>query len=136
MRYSVIVTGLIRVVLGYAPGSQNVAFSKAELWSAVHIGIAIVCACLPTLRPTLNRFTAKAKSLYGSAFSSSKLGHTSGTSNQESGGSNNRGPLEVLTLKHVKKESKDPHRDTAPLTNESGELGSFIHNEFVGESTA
>ena len=52
---SVIITGALRVVYGYKPGSQNVAFSKAELWSIIHVGIAIVCACLPTLRPLFIR---------------------------------------------------------------------------------
>jgi hypothetical protein len=53
--HSVIITGVLRVTYGYKPGSQNVAFSKAELWSSIHVGIAIVCACLPTLRPLFIR---------------------------------------------------------------------------------
>ncbi|CZT09297.1 related to integral membrane protein [Rhynchosporium agropyri] len=35
----VILTGLVRVITGYKPGSQNVAFLRAELWSAVHSSI-------------------------------------------------------------------------------------------------
>ena len=45
----------------FAPGSQNVDFPRAELWSAVHVGMAIVCACLPNFRPLLNRITASAR---------------------------------------------------------------------------
>ena len=59
---SVIITGVLRVAYGYKPGSQNVAFSKAELWSVVHVGIAIVCACLPTLRKLFVRTTTNASS--------------------------------------------------------------------------
>lgn len=53
---------MLRVTYGYKPGSQNVAFSKAELWSGIHVGIAIVCACLPTLRPLLIRTSTSASS--------------------------------------------------------------------------
>ncbi|PVH72434.1 hypothetical protein DL98DRAFT_563529 [Cadophora sp. DSE1049] len=100
----VIVTGLVRVILGYRPGSQNVAFARAELWSAVHIGIAIVCACLPTLRPLIKRASTTASSLrrkYGSSSSSGQdtSANGSGTSNAAS---RNRGPTEVLTLKNVR----------------------------------
>ncbi|KAK0112312.1 hypothetical protein ONS96_001560 [Cadophora gregata f. sp. sojae] len=100
----VIVTGLVRVILGYRPGSQNVAFARAELWSAVHIGIAIVCACLPTLRPLIKRASTTASSLRRKYGSSSSSGQD--TSANGSGGSNvasrNRGPSEVLTLKNVR----------------------------------
>ena len=44
-------TGIIRVIYAYAPGSRIPSYSGADLWSAIHVGMAIVCACLPTLRP-------------------------------------------------------------------------------------
>ena len=47
-------TGILRVVYGYVPGSQSPSLARAGLWSAVHVGMAIVCACLPPLRPLLN----------------------------------------------------------------------------------
>ncbi|KUJ17243.1 uncharacterized protein LY89DRAFT_547040, partial [Mollisia scopiformis] len=100
----VIVTGLVRVILGYRPGSQNVAFARAELWSAVHTGTAIVCACLPTLRPLIKRASIIASSLkriYGSSSSGGQDTTASGSmgSNAES---RNRGPTEVLTLKNIR----------------------------------
>ncbi|TVY37562.1 Satratoxin biosynthesis SC1 cluster protein [Lachnellula occidentalis] len=129
----VIVTGLLRVVLGYKPGSQNVAFPKAELWSAVHIGIAIVCACLPTLRPLLNRATASVSAL------SHRMKGTRSSTNGASGdytgssnaGSNNRGKAEDLALKNVSSANSptDPHADTLRLTREGGELRAFNHSE-------
>lgn len=46
---------LLRVIYGYVPGSRVPSYSQAELWSSVHIGMAIVCACLPPLRPLFSR---------------------------------------------------------------------------------
>ncbi|MCJ1444917.1 MAG: hypothetical protein MMC23_005421 [Stictis urceolatum] len=46
----VVITGLLRVIYAYVLGRRVPSYTKAELWSAVHIGMAIVCACLPTLR--------------------------------------------------------------------------------------
>ncbi|TVY85658.1 Satratoxin biosynthesis SC1 cluster protein, partial [Lachnellula willkommii] len=129
----VIVTGLIRVVLGYKPGSQNVAFPKAELWSAVHIGIAIVCACLPTLRPLLNRATASVSSLshriYGTR--SSTKGASGDYTGSSNAGSRNRGRTEDLALKSVSGANRptDPHADTMRLTGEGGELREFNQSE-------
>jgi hypothetical protein len=77
--YSVIITGVLRVAYGYKPGSQNVAFSKAELWSGVHVGIAIVCACLPTFRPLFIRTAASASSFWNRRyFNSSHLSSDKG----------------------------------------------------------
>lgn len=54
--HSVIVTGIIRVDYGYAPSSSRIpSYTGADLWSSIHIGMAIVCACLPTLRPLVTR---------------------------------------------------------------------------------
>ena len=49
--FSVLITGVLRVIYGYKPGSTNISFEKGEMWSAVHVGTAVICACLPTLRP-------------------------------------------------------------------------------------
>ncbi|KAF4621882.1 hypothetical protein G7Y89_g14465 [Cudoniella acicularis] len=124
----VIVTGIVRVILGYAPGSQNVAFTRAELWSAVHINIAIVCACLPTLRPLLTRALAVVSSisrrLYGSG-----TGASGGNASAEnySGSSNsaakNRAGVELKSVRSSNPD--DPHASSRQLTRNSGELGLF-----------
>ena len=62
MPSSVIITGIIRVIYGYKPGSRVPSYSKAELWSTVHVGMAMVCACLPTLRPLIFRSSSSATS--------------------------------------------------------------------------
>ncbi|TVY73498.1 Satratoxin biosynthesis SC1 cluster protein [Lachnellula suecica] len=124
----VVVTGVVRVVVGYKPGSQNVAFAKAELWSSVHIGIAIVCACLPTLRPFLTHATASMSSiktrLHGSG--TSKIGHSDGSYSNSSSGSKRRSQVEVLAMKPLKN-TTDQHSDTVGLTKDSG---GFSQSEF------
>ncbi|KAF7869961.1 hypothetical protein EAF04_004745 [Stromatinia cepivora] len=134
----VIVTGIVRVVLGYAPGSQNVDFPRAELWSAVHVGMAIVCACLPNFRPLLNRITASARRLYGSAITSDRDPNTSGSSGGRSAASKNKKPAELMTLGNIRRQRpnafEDTSVDTTRLTmNESGESESFHYAEFVAE---
>ena len=62
---SVIITGLIRVVYGYASDSRVPSYTGADLWSSIHVGMAIVCACLPTLRPLVTR-----TGIFASAFAS------------------------------------------------------------------
>ncbi|KAL8800462.1 MAG: hypothetical protein Q9182_005174 [Xanthomendoza sp. 2 TL-2023] len=52
----IIITGIIRVIYGYAPSTSRIpSYTGADLWSSIHIGMAIVCACLPTLRPLVTR---------------------------------------------------------------------------------
>ena len=52
---SVIVSGLLRVIYGFASGGSRIpSYSGANLWSAIHIGTAIICACLPPIRPLIN----------------------------------------------------------------------------------
>ncbi|CZT44361.1 related to integral membrane protein [Rhynchosporium secalis] len=82
----VILTGLVRVITGYKPGSQNVAFLRAELWSAIHVCTAIICACLPTLRPVIKLTSATISSLRRKCGSSSNSRLSSSWTT--SGGSN------------------------------------------------
>ena len=126
------------MALGYAPGSQNVDFPRAELWSAVHVGMAIVCACLPNFRPLLNRATATARHLYGSTRTSDRDHNASGSSGSRSGASKTRKAAELMTLSNMRREGpnelEDANADTRRLTmNDSRELGSFHHAEFVTE---
>ncbi|KAI1501875.1 hypothetical protein F5X99DRAFT_381318 [Biscogniauxia marginata] len=53
----VIVTGLVRVILGYPSGSRVLSYSNTEVWTSVHAGMAIVCASLPIFRPLIRRVT-------------------------------------------------------------------------------
>ncbi|KAI1328074.1 hypothetical protein F5Y16DRAFT_164960 [Xylariaceae sp. FL0255] len=51
----VIVSGLLKVGYGYVPGSRQPSFSRTELWTTVHSGTGIICACLPVFWPLLVR---------------------------------------------------------------------------------
>ncbi|MCJ1312447.1 hypothetical protein MMC25_006121 [Agyrium rufum] len=53
----VIITGLIRVILGYVPDAREPSYSKTEVWTAIHAGMAIVCASLPVFRPIATRIS-------------------------------------------------------------------------------
>ncbi|KAI0531614.1 hypothetical protein GGR58DRAFT_493085 [Xylaria digitata] len=46
---------IVKVVLGYPPGSRVPSYSNTEVWTTVHTGIAIVCSSLPILNPPFNR---------------------------------------------------------------------------------
>ncbi|KAI1412934.1 hypothetical protein F5Y13DRAFT_189735 [Hypoxylon sp. FL1857] len=52
-----IITGIIKVALGYSPGSRVPSISNSEVWAALHVGMAIVCASLPIFKPLVNRIS-------------------------------------------------------------------------------
>ncbi|KAL7619386.1 hypothetical protein AAE478_009925 [Parahypoxylon ruwenzoriense] len=51
----VIITGILKTALGYAPGSRTPSYANTEVWAAVHAGMSIVCASLPIFRPLATR---------------------------------------------------------------------------------
>ncbi|KAI4282503.1 MAG: hypothetical protein L6R35_005397 [Caloplaca aegaea] len=51
----VIITGIVRLVLVYQPGAADVDLTQGNIWINVHLGVAIICACLPTYRPLISR---------------------------------------------------------------------------------
>ncbi|KAI0108796.1 hypothetical protein F4776DRAFT_657370 [Hypoxylon sp. NC0597] len=51
----VIITGIIKTTLGYQPGRRVPSYSRTEVWAAVHICMATICACLPIFKPLINR---------------------------------------------------------------------------------
>ena len=55
-----IITGLVKVILGYAADSRVPSYSRTEVWTTVHAGMAIVCACLPIFKPLVNRASKSA----------------------------------------------------------------------------
>ena len=55
-RYSIIITGLVKVILGYPKNSRVPSYSNTEIWTTVHAGMSIVCASLPIFRPLLKAF--------------------------------------------------------------------------------
>ena len=53
--HSVIITGLLKVILGYAPGAREPNYDNTEIWTVVHTGMAIICGDLPVFKPLVTR---------------------------------------------------------------------------------
>ncbi|KAI0119746.1 hypothetical protein F4814DRAFT_413130 [Daldinia grandis] len=51
----VILSGLVKVILSYMPGSRDPSFGRTEVWTTVHCCTGIVCACLPICWPLFTR---------------------------------------------------------------------------------
>ena len=55
------VTGVLRVVYSFGPskrfgsGTSNFWGLLPGFWAAIHVDTAIICACLPTLKPLFSR---------------------------------------------------------------------------------
>lgn len=75
MSFSTIITGLVRVILGYPQGSRVPSYSNTEVWTVVHAGMSIVCASLPILRPLLKRIVGSALVTRLSSFQITSLSH-------------------------------------------------------------
>ncbi|KAI0887036.1 uncharacterized protein GGS22DRAFT_120698 [Annulohypoxylon maeteangense] len=51
----VIITGIVKVILGYDPPKRAPSFSQTEIWAGIHTCIATISACLPIFRPLIHR---------------------------------------------------------------------------------
>ncbi|KAI1454243.1 hypothetical protein F4805DRAFT_328688 [Annulohypoxylon moriforme] len=51
----VILSGLVKVILSYAPGNREPAFARTEVWTTVHCCTGVICACLPICWPLISR---------------------------------------------------------------------------------
>ncbi|KAI1768873.1 hypothetical protein GGR53DRAFT_476174 [Hypoxylon sp. FL1150] len=65
----VIISGIVKVVLSYAPGSRNVASGDTEVWTTVHWCTGIICACLPVCWPIFLRLAKLSPSTWSVASS-------------------------------------------------------------------
>ncbi|KAH8889121.1 hypothetical protein GQ53DRAFT_783398 [Thozetella sp. PMI_491] len=50
-----ILSGLLKTIFGYVPGSRQPSFERVSLWATVHCGTGIICACLPVCWPLFVR---------------------------------------------------------------------------------
>ncbi|ORY00289.1 hypothetical protein BCR34DRAFT_546930 [Clohesyomyces aquaticus] len=50
-----VITGIVRVILGYNKGNRVPSYSGAEVWTTVHAGLSIVCASLPCFKPLVRK---------------------------------------------------------------------------------
>ena len=51
----VIITGIVRIIKVYKPSGSDVDLTQGDIWLNVHLGTAIICACMPTYRPLISR---------------------------------------------------------------------------------
>ena len=69
-----IITGIIKVILAYNPGGHSPLYGAADIWVTLHAGMAIVCACLPILKPLVTRFNPSASSTKNSTVTDGRYG--------------------------------------------------------------
>ena len=62
----------IRVAYSHRVGS----YTGVTIWSTIELFMAVICACLPTLRPVGHYSLSKLTILISSAISSSRLGNS------------------------------------------------------------
>lgn len=75
----VIITGIIRIAKVYKPGSADVDLTQGDIWLNVHLGTAIICACLPTYRPLFSRNPWLSKKVHSFHPSGGNSGDTGGS---------------------------------------------------------
>jgi hypothetical protein len=86
MANRVMVTQILRMIFGYNPNGEDrsvTSLAQLSLWTGLHLGFAIICACMPVFRVYLPRedgtLNIKLKLLYRNV-----SGWVSGTSRSES----------------------------------------------------
>ncbi|OTB03208.1 hypothetical protein M426DRAFT_321996 [Hypoxylon sp. CI-4A] len=102
-----IITGIVKIILSYKPEKRSLSYANTEVWTALHTGIAILCASLPILRPLLNRitgssFVTKISSLLSRRRRPSK--NESASKNGQSGGDSNSDPQRPLSISFIASE--------------------------------
>ncbi|MCJ1269917.1 hypothetical protein MMC22_009810 [Lobaria immixta] len=68
----VLFSGVAKVVLSYLPDSREPNFSRAALWTTVHLYTGIVCANMPPSRPLFNRIARLGTGLWARLSSTGK----------------------------------------------------------------
>ncbi|APA10777.1 hypothetical protein SS1G_03596 [Sclerotinia sclerotiorum 1980 UF-70] len=63
----VVITSAIRIGYLYNPSEVVLSLARASLWSVINLGVAILCACLPTYKPLFSRFYTISSSLWSSS---------------------------------------------------------------------
>ncbi|KAI1264043.1 hypothetical protein F5Y18DRAFT_392365 [Xylariaceae sp. FL1019] len=83
----VIISGIVKTILSYAPGERSVAAEGTPIWTTVHTGTGIICACLPTLWWIFPRLAKSTPWAHWSGWRSVERSREGGTGrNADSGG--------------------------------------------------
>lgn len=62
----VVITGIVRMGTLYRPGIEDFDLTVGDIWLNVHLGTAIISACLPAYRPLVSRRFRSAHNTYQS----------------------------------------------------------------------
>ncbi|KAI4266745.1 MAG: hypothetical protein L6R38_008568 [Xanthoria sp. 2 TBL-2021] len=71
----VIITGIVRMAVLYRPGKIDIDLTQGDIWLNVHLGTAIISACLPTFRPLMSR-RSDSRQAYSSRKGSYTVNHS------------------------------------------------------------
>ncbi|KAF7959763.1 hypothetical protein EAE96_001372 [Botrytis aclada] len=55
--------------IGYKPSASLLSLAQVSLWSVINLGVAILCACLPTYKLLFGKFHTIGTSLWANHFS-------------------------------------------------------------------
>lgn len=75
----VVLTGVVRMAVLYRPGEVDFDLTQGDIWLNVHLGTAIISACLPTFRPLIPR-SSGGTSRYHSRQGSYSINHSTALS--------------------------------------------------------
>ena len=62
----VVITGIVRMATLYRPGIEDFDLTIGDIWLNVHLGTAIISACLPAYRPLVSRSFRSGRDTYHS----------------------------------------------------------------------
>jgi hypothetical protein len=133
----VAIIGFVRIGILYRPRNSKPAncnlsvpslivlvsynLSASGIWIAIQLTIAVVCCCLPTMRPVFEKvdsFVSRSTSFFSSTLRTPASGHTGDPSKDSSGGFNR---LDVD--QESEREAWVPARSKAVITREDVEAG-------------
>ncbi|KAI1173652.1 integral membrane protein [Nemania sp. FL0916] len=109
-----IVSGILKIIYGYVPGSRVPSFGNTAIWSIVHLGTGILCACLPVCWPVFVRLGNFTKRSWGQSFGSRESRHGSSNNWSQLGGGGSRRHLRPPSVEDGLPINSE--RDYYPLT--------------------
>ncbi|CAI6100699.1 unnamed protein product [Clonostachys chloroleuca] len=121
---AVIITQVLRMIFGYNPdtgGDRSVtSLSRLSLWTGLHLGFAIICACLPVLRVYLPADKWISNSRLGHLYNSFSGWMSSGSRKSKSPSHSGKSSLptyqEPNILSHTDHPGPYSSNDEIPLT--------------------
>ncbi|KAK0670249.1 hypothetical protein QBC41DRAFT_273214 [Cercophora samala] len=120
----VVVTGIVKVVLGYVPTARNPNQFKTVLWATLHLTTAIICATLPIMNPMLRRIRkSRIVQLVAGSVLSTKKSTFNSTSRGVSRGIDADEGQTINNVAGASQSLRDIPLDTSRLESENGGRG-------------